>query len=105
MNRLRIELCEDCQNSLNTHDYGDYHEMCEAGHCMMCFQCEKEDCHDYKATYHTLSDCINKYGEENLFYYNDVSMDEKGYVTQNPDSALVRFSFISGHSDRNIYNK
>lgn len=94
MNKSRIELCEDCQNSLQSHEENEIHEICSSGICMLCFQSEKIDCENYKPIYHSLIDSLDKCGTENLYHDLDVDVKTKGFVKLNPDGAIFKYSFI-----------
>lgn len=44
----RMEMCENCRHSDHTHDEGDFHEVCEAGLCILCFQTGRLDCEEFE---------------------------------------------------------
>ena len=44
----RMEMCKNCRHSDHTHDEGDFHEVCEAGLCILCFQTGRLDCEEFE---------------------------------------------------------
>lgn len=48
-NVVQIVMCESCEHGKKIHYEGDFHEVCEAGHCVLCFQYRTGLCKDYKA--------------------------------------------------------
>lgn len=42
----RMEMCSECKHSERTHDEG-FHEVCEANHCVLCFQTGDIECNDF----------------------------------------------------------
>lgn len=44
----RIKQCERCKHSEHTYDMGDIHEVCEGGHCILCFQTGRVDCFNFE---------------------------------------------------------
>ena len=48
MIKEREAMCAECVHSEHIHDEGDYHEVCEAGNCVLCFQTGKIDCDEFK---------------------------------------------------------
>ncbi len=47
-NQEQIEMCSSCQHGKKIHYEGDFHEVCEEGHCVLCYQTRTGLCGDYK---------------------------------------------------------
>lgn len=44
----RVKMCNACRHSEYLYDEGDVHEVCEAGHCILCFQTGRVDCEEFE---------------------------------------------------------
>jgi len=77
----------------------DNHILCAKGNCVMCETKNENLCSDYENAGETLAEAIDKYGDKNLSYYNDMPINALGIVTENPcgmsivEKPLFKYSF------------
>lgn len=47
-NAEQVRMCESCEHGKKIHYEDSFHEVCEAGHCVLCCQTRSGLCDDYQ---------------------------------------------------------
>jgi hypothetical protein len=94
--RKTIMSCnERCKfnNSGTAEANENFHILCKKGICMLCENNKESLCKEFEDKGITLQEAVDKYGDHNICYYNDIPKNALGIVVKNSFDAVFEYTF------------